>query len=174
MEKRIKFIPWVLSRIDDAEESAFFMARGALRALLDDPDALPQVWWPSKKIWAHALERGCALASRPDLKRAIKVWRNHPFVEEALKPPRIEGVYCVSAGSWPGIVKIGGSYDVKKRVQGLSTSLPGRAKFHAVLSLRRQDETLFHERFKKYRIPGGEWFHVRGSLARLLEKLGPR
>src|SRR4030095_15431414 len=134
----------------------------------------PQVWWSSKKSWAHAIERGCALASRPDLKRAIKVWRDRPFAEEVLKPPQIEGVYCVSAGAWPGIVKIGGSYDIKTRVQALSTSLPGRARFHAVLSLRRQYEPLFHERFKKYLIPGGECFHVRGSLARLLENLGPR
>lgn len=64
-------------------------------------------------------------------------------------------------GLFPGVVKIGVTNNVKKRLQQLQTGNPWR--LHAIGIMYRPDafqyEDWLHERFAKYRMrQDGEWF----------------
>lgn len=71
-----------------------------------------------------------------------------------------------------GVVKIGYSKDVKKRVIGMKTAFHGNAEILYVVRGGRSLERYLHERFAAQRL-GGEWFRYRPAIANFLEGLPP-
>jgi hypothetical protein len=89
-----------------------------------------------------------------------------PVVMEIEKPaPDIGHVYFFRAGER---VKIGFSSNLPSRVKALQTGSPERGFVCRLVAGGRKVERRFHARFAAYRLQG-EWFEVRGRLAKFLE-----
>jgi hypothetical protein len=82
------------------------------------------------------------------------------------KPPERKGyVYFFRAGN---TVKIGFTTNLRERSHSLRTSCPEHAFMAKFLKGGKSTERQFHERFAEYRLKG-EWFDLRGRLAKYLE-----
>lgn len=75
-------------------------------------------------------------------------------------------VYFFRAGN---VVKIGFSTNVRERSHSLQTGCSERAFMVKVLPGTPAREREFHRRFAEYRT-NGEWFDLRGRLAKYLER----
>ena len=83
-------------------------------------------------------------------------------------PPKVIGhghVYFLRAGN---VVKIGHSTNLRSRFKSLKTGIAEDARVVKALPGGRNREREFHKRFAEYRLRG-EWFDLRGALARYLE-----
>lgn len=65
-------------------------------------------------------------------------------------------------------VKIGFSINPRERLRSIQTGCPEDARIVKIVEGSMKTEKLFHERFAEYRL-GGEWFDLRGRLAKYLE-----
>jgi len=75
-------------------------------------------------------------------------------------------LYFLKSGN---AVKIGYSTNPRGRLHSLQTGCSEPAFFAKIIPGRRADEARFHKRYAEYRLRG-EWFDLRGSLARYLER----
>lgn len=69
-----------------------------------------------------------------------------------------------------GLVKIGFSTDVAKRLNNIRVGCPTGGKLVAAIPGTEDTETYFHKLFSKYR-ERGEWFRIEGLLADMLKAL---
>lgn len=74
-------------------------------------------------------------------------------------------VYFLRTGN---AVKIGFSTNPGRRMKSIQTGCPEPARLVKVVRGRPWTEKKFHARFAEYRT-GGEWFDLRGRLAKYLE-----
>lgn len=75
-------------------------------------------------------------------------------------------VYFFRAGN---TVKIGFSNSLQERNRSLQTACPEQAFIAHVVKGSMTTERQFHRRFSEYRVKG-EWFELRGRLAKYLER----
>lgn len=89
------------------------------------------------------------------------------FVMPAAGP----SIYFISDGS--GLVKIGYSRNVDKRMQVLATGSPRPLQVLLTIPGTRSDEGAFHEMFKSEHMRG-EWFRLSGRIERFIAGGGDR
>lgn len=183
--KQVKFLPWLLNQPSsrsapygyELKQARISKEDWARRTLIADafecfynPKVRPEMHWEEGRLVRFAKRQGYPRRHGTEsLLEAIELWKADPFVDLPLRAPSSPGVYCVSSAMLPDIVKIGSSRNIKKRVGIISVYHPGGVEMRAVLSLDPRDERKFHKKFRAHRIKGGEWFHVRGSLAEYLK-----
>ena len=83
------------------------------------------------------------------------------------RPEPYEGVVYFIQGESGGPIKIGHSFDAKKRLRSLQTGHPDKLVLLGSFYGSQYDEHKLHEEFTSYRLRG-EWFH---PVERLIEKI---
>ncbi len=73
-------------------------------------------------------------------------------------------IYCIKQAGLP-ICKIGYSIDPNKRLKQLQTGSASRLKILYVIEGDQVFEREIHEKFKQYRLLGGEWFQYNALIA---------
>jgi len=159
---RAKFIPWLLHQVE-RRDPVGDLAKDVMQDMADydagtelDGDR-PDLGWSWKNLYRH-IHAFAAFDVKLAIIEAAKLWRSNPFLEFR-DPPTCAGVYCVSYGSLPQLVKIGRANNIAKRLRGLGTGAPGGVVLRAVLSLDPDDEKVFHEKFARHHFDG-EWFRA--------------
>ncbi|TPK59010.1 MULTISPECIES: GIY-YIG nuclease family protein [unclassified Mesorhizobium] len=108
-------------------------------------------------------QRMAEINAEQEARRAA--YKPPPAPKRPPPPPEHGHVYFLKAGN---AVKIGRSTNLRGRIQSLQTGSAHEARIVKILRGGKRREKEFHKRFAEYRLRG-EWFDLRGSLAKYLE-----
>lgn len=133
---------------------------------------------PHRLEWqlGRAILTGASQAIRDGISLQWQIIRDVHETDLLVSTSATSGVYIVAADSNDehGVVKIGWSENIPRRLRQLQTSNPNRLTLLVTLEAKQEHEFMLHRRWSCLRVSKDlEWFHNHPALRRYIESRSP-